>query len=101
MKLFRAVRCMLQSSSSRDLALSSKGQIRKELIVLLNTKTLQSSDFKEAMTEFVSTFLLMGRLGINHLVLFTSGLIMLNVSMESASSFAITTADCELQLTNE
>ncbi|CAH1635490.1 unnamed protein product [Spodoptera littoralis] len=39
---------------------------------------------------------------LNHLVLFTSGLIMLNVSMESVGmSYAITAAECELQLTSK
>ncbi|KAI8421273.1 hypothetical protein MSG28_008312 [Choristoneura fumiferana] len=38
----------------------------------------------------------------NHLVLFTSGLIMLNVSMESVGvSYVITSAECELRLTDE
>ncbi|CAB3226951.1 unnamed protein product [Arctia plantaginis] len=39
---------------------------------------------------------------INHLVLFTSGLIMLNVSMESVGmSYAITAAECELHLNSQ
>lgn len=39
---------------------------------------------------------------LNHLVLFTSGLIMLNVSMESVGmSYVITAAECELKLSSK
>ncbi|XP_026727133.1 synaptic vesicle glycoprotein 2A-like [Trichoplusia ni] len=51
--------------------------------------------------SFEEAFEQTGHGKLNHLVLFTSGLIMLNVSMESVGmSYAITTAECELKLTN-
>lgn len=49
----------------------------------------------------VNTSAFPGHGKFNHLVLFTSGLIMLNVSMESVGmSYAITSAECELRLTS-
>ncbi|XP_075976263.1 synaptic vesicle glycoprotein 2B-like [Anticarsia gemmatalis] len=52
--------------------------------------------------NFEEAFEQTGHGKINHLVLFTSGLIMLNVSMESVGmSYAITAAECELQLNSK
>ncbi|XP_047026126.1 synaptic vesicle glycoprotein 2B-like [Helicoverpa zea] len=52
--------------------------------------------------SFEDAFEQTGHGKLNHLVLFTSGLIMLNVSMESVGmSYAITAAECELKLTSK
>lgn len=52
--------------------------------------------------SFEDAFEQTGHGRLNHLVLFTSGLIMLNVSMESVGmSYAITAAECELKLTSK
>ncbi|XP_028026245.1 synaptic vesicle glycoprotein 2C-like [Bombyx mandarina] len=60
---------------------------------------VEKSSEKVNELSFEEAFELTGHGRFNHLVLFTSGLIMLNVSMESVGmSYAITSAECELGL---
>ncbi|XP_052758145.1 synaptic vesicle glycoprotein 2C-like [Galleria mellonella] len=62
----------------------------------------KSMDGKKRELFFEDAFEVAGHGKFNHLVLFTSGLILLNVSMESLGmSYVITAAECDLQLTNE
>ncbi|XP_049870534.1 synaptic vesicle glycoprotein 2A-like [Pectinophora gossypiella] len=57
---------------------------------------------KQNETSFEEAFELTGHGRFNHLVLLTSGMIMLNVSMESVGmSYVIPAAECELQLSSE
>ncbi|XP_053605726.1 synaptic vesicle glycoprotein 2A-like [Plodia interpunctella] len=63
-----------------------------------------ASDRSEKANEvfFEDAFEVVGHGRFNYIVLLTSGLIMLNVSMESVGmSYAITAAECELNLTSE
>ncbi|KAJ0177580.1 hypothetical protein K1T71_006453 [Dendrolimus kikuchii] len=63
------------------------------------TSDIEKSSEKVIELSFEEAFELTGNGKFNYLVLFTSGLIMLNVSMESVGmSYAITSAECELKL---
>ncbi|XP_073952774.1 synaptic vesicle glycoprotein 2A-like [Choristoneura fumiferana] len=69
-----------------------------------NSDNHKSSEEGQDLNEvtFEDAFEVTGHGRFNHLVLFTSGLIMLNVSMESVGvSYVITSAECELRLTDE
>ncbi|XP_059054615.1 synaptic vesicle glycoprotein 2C-like isoform X2 [Achroia grisella] len=62
----------------------------------------KSTDSKKRELFFEDAFEVAGHGKFNHLVLITSGLILLNVSMESIGmSYVITAAECDLQLTTE
>ncbi|KAL4703838.1 hypothetical protein ACJJTC_016805 [Scirpophaga incertulas] len=66
----------------------------------------ESADFEKSREEdevfFEDAFELAGHGRFNHLVLLTSGLILLNVSMESVGmSYVITAAECDLHLSSE
>ncbi|KAM3956292.1 LOW QUALITY PROTEIN: synaptic vesicle glycoprotein 2C-like [Aphomia sociella] len=69
-----------------------------------NEHKLTDSKKREGENEmfFEDAFEIAGHGKFNHLVLLTSGMIMLNVSMESLGmSYVITAAECDLQLTSE
>ncbi|XP_028158703.1 synaptic vesicle glycoprotein 2A-like isoform X2 [Ostrinia furnacalis] len=69
-------------------------------------KKESASDYEKNRDEdevfFEDAFELAGHGRFNYLVLFTSGLILLNVSMESVGmSYVVTAAECDLQLSSQ